>query len=199
MKEIKKAVRLLKKGKLVILPTETVYGLVCDAANPKAVEKVFTLKKRQKDKALSILITSLAEIEEWAIDIPALAYKLAEQYWPGPLTLILKKATHVPDFITGGKPTIALRMPDHPLTLAILTAFGKAVCAPSANFAGEPAPIARSEVHPKLAKKVSYVVDGGPCKISMASTIIDLTGETPTVLREGIIRYHHRETPKPGQ
>lgn len=190
LKTINKATKLLKKGKRIILPTETVYGLVCDASNPKAIKKLLALKKRPANKALSLLIGSLAELENWAIEIPPLAYALAEQYWPGPLTLILKKAPHVPDCITAGKATIGLRMPDHPLTLEILHKFGKPLCAPSANFSGKPAPTTFSAIDPALRKKVSCALDGGPCKISVASTIIDLSDKLPVVLRQGVVRYH---------
>ena len=191
MKGIRKAVRLLKKGKVLILPTETVYGMMCDAMNEDAINKIYDIKKRPRDKALSVLIAHISDMEKWAIDIPDIAYQLAEHFWPGPMTLILKKAPHVPSSITAGQDTIGLRIPKHPLTLQIIEKFASGVCAPSANFAGATPPSAYSEIDPKLRKAVCYTLDGGPCTVGVSSTIIDLTQAQPTIIREGMIQQHH--------
>lgn len=183
MNEIKKAVSLLKAGKIVILPTETVYGLACDPTQPDAIKEIYTIKNRPEDKALSILIADTSEMAQWAINIPDLAYNLVKRYWPGPLTLILKKAPHVSDVITAEKNTIGLRIPDHPITLEILRQFGSGLCAPSANFSGQLAPTRYQNIDTNLLKKVALAIDGGPCRIGQASTIIDLTHKEPVILR----------------
>lgn len=187
MDELKKALALIKAGKLVILPTETVYGLACDPQNPQAIQGLYTVKHRPEDKALPILIADMAELKNWAIEIPDLAYDLANRYWPGPLTLILKKAPSVSDLITAGKPSIGLRIPNHPVTLTILREFGSGLCAPSANFSGKPAPTSYQDIDPDLLKEVSMAIDGGSCKVGQASTIVDLTQPTPLILRQGYL------------
>lgn len=187
MNDIEKAVTLLQKGQLVILPTETVYGLVCDPRHLSAIQTIYTVKNRPEDKALSILIPDVTDLEQWAIDIPDQAYQLAKRYWPGPLTLILKKAPHVSALITAGKNTIGLRIPNHPITLAILRELGHGVCAPSANFSGKPAPRSYSEIDPELLKRVAFTIDGGSCQVGQASTIIDCTQPQPIIIRQGII------------
>jgi len=184
---IQKAVELLKEGKLVVIPTETVYGLAADASNPKAIAKIFKVKNRPTKHPMIVHIPSADYLKEWAIDIPDIAYELAEAFWPGPLTMVLKKAPHVSKVITGGQDTIALRCPSHPVTQAILKEFKGGLAAPSANSFGHISPTCVDHVKNDLGDKVDLIVDGGPCSVGIESTIIDLTSEFPSILRPGMI------------
>lgn len=184
---IQHAVKLLKAGKLVAIPTETVYGLAADANNPKAIAKIFKAKGRPSSHPLIVHISSDKELKNWAIDIPKVAYKLTKKFWPGPLTLILKKAPHVASIITGGQNTVAIRCPNHPLTQTLLKAFKSGLVAPSANRFGHVSPTTAEHVKSDLGKKVDYILNGGPCKIGIESTILDLTVDPPNILRPGMI------------
>ena len=178
--DIQKAVRYLKQGKLVALPTETVYGLAGDASNPAAIQKIFEIKNRPRDKALLINIYDIADVQHWARDIPELFYKLAEKFWPGPLTFILESRQNT-------QPTIGLRMPSHPIAREVLKQFGGALVMPSANYSGHPSPINAEQVRADLGDKISLIVDGGETEFKLASTIVDLTQQSPRILREGAI------------
>jgi len=182
---VESAVRVLRQGGLVALPTETVYGLAADAKNPAAVAKVFAAKGRPGNHPLIVHLGSAAELEEWAQNIPEVAWKLAEAFWPGPLTLLLCRKPQVPDAIVGGQPTIALRVPSHPLALAVLQAFQSGLVAPSANTFGRLSPTLAQHVQQDLQNKVDLVVDGGPCSIGIESTIVDLSQNTPGIARPG--------------
>lgn len=190
--EIARAVELLKAGELVGIPTETVYGLGADAANPAAVAKIFAAKGRPADHPLIVHLPGAAHLERWARDIPALAWELAEDFWPGPLTLILKRAPGVPDAVTGGQDTVGLRVPGHPLALELLRAFAAAggsggIAAPSANRFGRISPTTAAHVREELGDAVALVLDGGPCSVGIESTILDLSSGTPQLLRPGHI------------
>lgn len=182
-KIIEKAAAFLQKGELVILPTETVYGLCADASNDKAIVALRALKQRPSDQPISLLIDSAEAMARYARDIPALAHVLATTHWPGPLTLILKKKPGVSDAITGGTDTIGLRVPKHPITLAVIKALGHGLAAPSANLRGEEPPTSAQSV--RLGETGLLIVDGGRCSIGLSSTIIDLTQNTPRILRQG--------------
>ena len=190
--EIDRAVELLKAGELVGIPTETVYGLGADAANPAAVARIFAAKGRPADHPLIVHIPGADYLQRWAVDIPELAYELAEDFWPGPLTLILKRAPGVPDAVTGGQDTVGLRVPGHPVALELLRAFAAAggsggIAAPSANRFGRISPTTAEHVREELGDAVPLVLDGGACAVGIESTILDLSTGRPVLLRPGHI------------
>ncbi|HTJ97819.1 MAG TPA: L-threonylcarbamoyladenylate synthase [Rhodocyclaceae bacterium] len=191
MGEIEKAARLLAAGELVAMPTETVYGLAADASNPEAVAKIFAAKGRPADHPLIVHIGSLDALHKWAREIPLSAYQLAEKYWPGPLTLILKRQADVPDAVTGGQDTVGIRIPNHPMALELLNEFAKhgsgAVAAPSANKFGRISPTKAAHVKSDLGDSVALILDGGECEVGIESTIVDLSRGAPVVLRPGAI------------
>ncbi len=184
---IARAVELIKQGKLVAIPTETVYGLGADAKNPEAVKRIFAAKDRPADHPLIVHIPDKAALDDWAIDIPEPVWKLAEQFWPGPLTIVLKKHPDVPFEVTGGQDTVALRVPNHPVALSVLKAFGGGIAAPSANRFCRISPTLASHVEEELGDKVDMILDGGACQVGLESTIADLSGEQPRLLRPGQI------------
>jgi L-threonylcarbamoyladenylate synthase len=185
--DIGQAVELLRAGKLVAFPTETVYGLGADASNPEAVAKIFAAKGRPSDHPLIVHIPGIEHLERWARDIPPTAYALANAFWPGPLTLILKRQPNVPDAVTGGQDTVGVRVPGHPLALELLKAFDGGIAAPSANRFGHVSPTTAQHVHDELGDAVTMVLDGGPCRVGIESTIVDLTGPQSRILRPGMI------------
>jgi L-threonylcarbamoyladenylate synthase len=191
---ISKAAKALKDGHLVAFPTETVYGLGADATNENAVSQVYAVKGRPTDHPLIVHISSINQISKWAIDIPDYAIKLARDFWPGPMTLILKKSELAKDFITGGQENVGLRVPNQPLALALLAEFeslgGQGVAAPSANRFGAVSPTTSLAVSEELEKYLDsndLILDGGNCQIGIESTIINCTYITPTILRPGAI------------
>ncbi len=197
--EIDRAVELLKAGELVGIPTETVYGLGADAANAEAVAKIFAAKGRPADHPLIVHLPGHDWIERWAVDIPEAVWELAESFWPGPLTLILKKQPWVPDAVTGGQDTVGLRVPGHPVALALLRAFAQAggsggVAAPSANRFGRISPTAAQHVADELGERVPFILDGGACPVGIESTIIDFSSGVPRLLRPGHITPEQIET-----
>ena len=192
---ISAAAQTLKNGALVAFPTETVYGLGADATNAKAVARIYEVKGRPADHPLIVHVASMDAIGDWAIDIPEYAIKLARDYWPGPMTLILKRSELAQDFITGNQDTVGLRVPAQPIALALLKEFakigGKAIAAPSANRFGAVSPTTAAavmdELIPYLNIDVDRILDGGPCLVGVESTIIDCTKSAPQVLRPGAI------------
>jgi L-threonylcarbamoyladenylate synthase len=192
------AVRLLQSGELVAFPTETVYGLGADAADPVAVARIFAAKGRPAEHPLIVHLPDAAYLEQWAREVPPSAHRLAQAFWPGPLTLILARAPAVPDAVTGGQDTVGLRVPAHPLSLALLRAFARAgggrgglcgIAAPSANRFGRISPTHAAHVREELGDAVALVLDGGPCEIGIESTILDLSRRDapPRLLRPGHI------------
>lgn len=184
---IDRAVALLQAGELVAVPTETVYGLAADASNPLAVAKIFAAKGRPANHPLIVHVGHVSQLNDWAQDIPPTALLLAQAFWPGPLTLLLHKAPQVSDVVTGGKQTIGLRLPAHPLLLQILQQSGLAVAAPSANPYKKLSPTSAEQVLAGLNGKIAAVLDGGDCQVGLESTIVDLSGEQIQVLRAGPI------------
>ena len=192
---ISNAAQALKDGALVAFPTETVYGLGADATSAKAVARIYEVKGRPADHPLIVHIASMDSIGDWAIDIPEYAIKLARDYWPGPMTLILKRSELAQDFITGNQNTVGLRVPAQPIALALLKEFakldGKAIAAPSANRFGAVSPTTAAavmdELIPFLNIDVDRILDGGPCLVGVESTIIDCTKPAPQILRPGAI------------
>jgi len=181
------AVAVLRRGGLVAFPTETVYGLGADASNPAAVAKVFAAKGRPADHPLIVHLAEASAIDAWARDIPDSARRLAAAYWPGPLTLILKRHARVPDAVTGGQDTVALRVPSHPLAAALLRAFGGGIAAPSANRFGRVSATTAAHVRAEFGDAIDCVIDGGACDLGLESTIVDLSREQPALLRPGHI------------
>lgn len=185
-----RAAALLRAGELVALPTETVYGLGADAANPQAAAKIFAAKGRPADHPLIVHLADADALTDWAREIPKEAIALARAFWPGPLTLILKKEADVPDVVTGGQDTVGLRVPDHPIALALLRAFGGGIAAPSANRFGRISPTTAQHVFDELGERVAMILDGGACNVGIESTILDLSRLNevgPVVLRPGAI------------
>jgi len=184
----------LKAGDLVAFPTETVYGLGADASNPEAVARIYSVKGRPNDHPLIVHIASMDRMGDWASEVPEYAIALAHNFWPGPMTLVLKRSELAGDFITGGQDTVGVRVPDHVVALALLEAFekagGKGVAAPSANRFGHVSPTTAAAVVDELSgylSKDDLVLDGGACAVGVESTIIDCTGLLPRVLRPGAI------------
>jgi L-threonylcarbamoyladenylate synthase len=185
--EIEKAVALLRAGELVAFPTETVYGLGADAGNLNAVAKIFAAKGRPADHPLIVHLPGDDHLDRWARDIPDAAYELAEAFWPGPLTLILKRQPGVIDAVTGGQDTVGLRVPGHPLALELLRAFDGGIAAPSANRFGRISPTTARHVRDDLGDAVAMVLDGGACTVGIESTIVDLSSGKSRILRPGMI------------
>jgi len=192
--QIDEAISLLKAGEIVALPTETVYGLAADANNESAIKKIFIAKNRPTNHPLIVHIDSFDMIQEWTDEIPDYAYKLSENLWPGPLTMLLNKKHNVSDIITGCSTKIALRMPNNHLILKIIKSVGGALVAPSANTYKKLSPTRAEHVMQDLSGKISAVLDGGACSIGIESTIIDLTTKTPKILRPGSITKDMIET-----
>jgi L-threonylcarbamoyladenylate synthase len=183
--DIDRAVHALRAGKLVAFPTETVYGLGADAENPAAVSRVFAVKARPANHPLIVHIAAASELSSWAVDVPPAARKLAESCWPGPLTLLLRKAPRVPNATTGGLDSVGLRVPAHPVALELLRRFGGGIAAPSANRFGRVSPTLAAHVRADLGDDVDVLLDGGACDVGVESTILDLTRERPSLLRPG--------------
>ncbi len=182
---IEQAAQCLKKGGLVAFPTETVYGLGADAQNSEALKRIFIAKNRPQDHPLIVHLASFDQFDAWAHDIPDSAVKLAQHFFPAPLAIILKKRHDINTIVTGGQDTIALRVPNHPVALDLLRAFGGGIAAPSANRFCRISPTQAIHVQQELGERVDLILDGGACEIGVESTIIDLSGEHPMLLRYG--------------
>lgn len=184
---IQEAGELLKAGALVAFPTETVYGLGGDGLKEDVAARIYAAKGRPSDNPLILHIASLDALSVLAADVPDLAYQLAERFWPGPLTMILKKSKLVPYATTGGLETVAVRMPSDEIARQIILASGTYIAAPSANLSGRPSPTRAEHVVEDLSGRIEMIVDGGSCDIGLESSIIDLSGEVPMILRPGFI------------
>ena len=181
------AAALLRAGELVGMPTETVYGLAADALDPEAVNKIFAAKGRPADHPLIVHLPSAEHLPQWAAAIPKDALALARAFWPGPLTLILKRTADVPDEVTGGQDTVGVRVPAHPVALALLRAFDGGLAAPSANRFGRISPTTAAHVQEELGERVALILDGGACEVGIESTILDFSRDVPEILRPGAI------------
>lgn len=179
------AVRLLRAGKLVGLPTETVYGLAADAENPEAVAQIYRVKGRPLGHPLILHLGDATWLSRYCVDVPGEATLLTERYWPGPLSLILKRSARVLDEVTGGRETVAVRVPSHPLARRVLLELGRGIAAPSANRFGGVSPTTRAHVERDLGDDVALVLEGGPSEVGLESTIVDLSGAAPRLLRPG--------------
>jgi len=184
--DIARAVDVLRAGGLVAFPTETVYGLGADAANPRALRRLYAVKRRPIDHPIIVHVARAAQLDDLGRDVPAVAHTLADACWPGPLTLVVhRRADRVAGEATGGRDTVGIRVPDHPLAQALLDAFGGGIAAPSANRFGRVSPTTAQHVRDDLDGDVDLVLDGGPCTVGIESTIVDVTAAEPVVLRVG--------------
>jgi L-threonylcarbamoyladenylate synthase len=191
---LSKAAANLLAGNLVAFPTETVYGLGADACNADAVARIYSAKGRPADHPLIVHVASMDALGDWAADVPGYAISLARDFWPGPMTLIMKRSDLAGDFVTGGQETVGIRVPDHPVALGLLLAFaqigGKGVAAPSANRFGNVSPTTAQAVADELSDyfgDADQILDGGSCQVGVESTIIDCTGDVPRILRPGAV------------
>src|SRR5574341_279088 len=184
-RDIEQAVAVLRAGGLVAFPTETVYGLGADASNAAAVRKIFEAKRRPAAHPLIVHLADAVQLANWAREVPEHARRLARKFWPGPLTLILKRAPRVSDVVTGGQETVAVRVPLHPVSQQLLARFGSGVAAPSANRHGRVSATTAEHVRREFGAEVNCVLDGGEARIGIESAIVDLSGVRPVLLRPG--------------
>ncbi|MCG0275762.1 MAG: threonylcarbamoyl-AMP synthase [Thermosediminibacteraceae bacterium] len=182
---IKFAAGIIKAGGLVAFPTETVYGLGANALDEEAAFKIYRAKNRPQDNPLIVHICRYEELGKLVNKVPSNAQKLMKRFWPGPLTLVLEKSEVVPYSTTGGLDTVAVRMPKHPVALSLIKESGVPIAAPSANISGRPSPTNAQDVYEDLAGRVDLILDGGHCQVGVESTVLDLTGEVPVILRPG--------------
>jgi len=185
--QVQKGISILKQGGIVAFPTDTVYGLGACANLPQAVERVYKVKERARNMPLPLLLAEVSQITEVAEPVPPIAWLLINSFLPGALTIVLPRSNSVPDIITAGSKTIAVRIPAHPVPTALAQGLGTPVVGTSANLSGRPSPLTAEEVHSQLGDKIDLVIDGGRCPGGKESTIVDVTGQTPVVLREGAI------------
>lgn len=182
---LSQALAVLRRGGLIALPTETVYGLAADAENELAVRRIFAVKRRPSSHPLIVHVGSVQSVQSWVSAFPKEAMSLAEAFWPGPLTLVLPRSDRASDAVTGGQDTVAVRVPSHPLARSLLQAFGGGVAAPSANRFGRISPTCAEHVRADLGADVDLVLDGGPAAVGVESTIVDVSGTVPALLRPG--------------
>ncbi|TET17495.1 MAG: threonylcarbamoyl-AMP synthase [Dehalococcoidia bacterium] len=186
-KQVEEGISILKQGGIVAFPTDTVYGLGACASNQQAVERVYRVKGRPQNIALPLLLARTSQISEVAEPVPQIAWLLAKKFLPGALTLVLHKSNSVPDIITAGGITVAIRIPAHPIPVALAEGLGAPIVGTSANLSGKPSAATANEVYSQFGDKIDLVIDGGRCPGGRESTIVDVTKETPVVLREGAI------------
>ena len=184
---IREAAEILRRGGLVAFPTETVYGLGADASNPAAVARIYAVKGRPPNHPVIVHIGDVGQMARWTREVPEPAARLAARFWPGPLTLVLRRASGVGDYLTGGQESVGLRIPGHPVALELLREFGGGIAAPSANRFGRISPTCAEHVRRDLGADVDLILDGGACEIGIESTIVDVSRGKPVVLRPGRI------------
>lgn len=193
--QLKAVCDVLREGGVIAFPTETVYGLGGDALNPDAVTKIYAVKGRPADNPLIVHIHSRLQLTRLVETVPVVAEKLIERFWPGPLTLLFKKQKIVPDVTTAGLDTVAVRMPSHPVALRLLRQSDVLIAAPSANSSGKPSPTTAQHVYADLSSKIPFIIDGGRCDVGLESTILDVSGASPVLLRPGgVTREQIEET-----
>jgi len=191
--QVEQGISILKQGGIVAFPTDTVYGLGACIGIGHAVERVYRVKERPRSMVLPLLLADASQIGEVAEPVPQIAWLLADKFLPGALTMVLHKSESVPDIITGRGKTVAIRIPAHPVPVALTRGLGAPIVGTSANLSGKPSALTADEVYAQLGDKVDLIIDGGRCPGGKESTIIDLTGETPVVLREGAISREELE------
>ncbi len=183
--QVEKGIAILKQGGIIAFPTDTVYGLGCSIFNESAVRRIYEVKQRPLDMALPVLISSLKQLSYITVKMPGVVNCIAEKFWPGPLTLVLLKSNKVPGIVTAEANTVAVRMPAHPIPLAIIKGMGEPIIGTSANISGRPSPATARDVFKQLGSKIELIIDGGISPGGKESTILDLTPGNPVVLREG--------------
>ena len=187
--QVEKGISILRQGGVVAFPTDTVYGLGAGANLHQAVERIYRLKGRPRNMALPLLLAHISQIGEVAESVPPIVWLLARRFLPGALTIVLHKSRSVPDIITGGGATVAIRIPDHPIPIALVDGLGMPIVGTSANLSGRPSVMTAGEVYSQFGDKMDLVIDGGRCPGGRESTVVDITGERPVILREGAISY----------
>jgi len=185
--QIELAIDILKSGGVVAFPTDTVYGLGANPSNEQAVEKIYRVKKRARNRPLPLLLADKSDLTRVATVVPEVAWRLAEHLLPGGLTLVLRKSAWVPSAVTAGGGTIAVRIPNHHIPIALIQGLGTPLVGTSANISGKPSPLTANEVHEQLGEEVDLIIDGGECPGGIESTVIDVSGEVPTIIREGAV------------
>ena len=191
--DISRAAEILRRGGLVAFPTETVYGLGADAGNPAALARLYAVKGRPGDHPVIVHVGAASQLADWALEVPDAARSLGDALWPGPLTLVVRRSSRVPDAVTGGGDTVGVRVPDQPVALALLRAFGGGIAAPSANRFGQVSPTTADDVHADLGDDVDLVLDDGPSTVGVESTIVDCTGDLLVILRPGAVTRENIE------
>jgi len=186
-KQVERGISILKQGGIVAFPTDTVYGLGACVGIYQAVERVYAVKERPRNMALPLLLADTPQLTEVANYVPPIAWLLIDNFLPGALTIVLPKSNSVPDIITGGGVTVAVRIPAHPVPVALAKGLGTPIVGTSANLSGRPSPLTADEVYSQFGNRIDLVIDGGRCPGGKESTIVDVTGETPVILREGAI------------
>ncbi|MFC1985100.1 L-threonylcarbamoyladenylate synthase [Chloroflexota bacterium] len=191
--QIEQGISVLAQGGIIAYPTDTVYGLGASAGIPQAVERVYTVKERPLNMPLPLLLADVSQINKVAEAVTPIAWLLIHSFWPGALTLVLPKSSSVPDIITAGGTNVAVRIPAHPVAIALIEGLGTPIVGTSANLSGRPSPLTAEEVHSQLGDRIDLVIDGGRCSGGRESTVVDVTGETPVMLREGAISREELE------
>jgi L-threonylcarbamoyladenylate synthase len=191
LRAISRAAESLRRGGLVAFPTETVYGLGADALNPEAVKRIFVAKGRPLDNPIIVHVAGPEDLAVLTADVPPEATLLMKRFWPGPLTLIFKRSVRVPDAVTGGQETVAVRMPRNAIALALVRALGRPIAAPSANLSGRPSPTTAGHVLGDLGGRIDIILDGGPVEVGIESTVLDLSQHPPVILRPGAVTPEH--------
>jgi L-threonylcarbamoyladenylate synthase len=186
-KQIEKGIEIIRKGGVVVFPTDTVYGLGAGAYIESAIERIFKVKQRPPEMALPILISSVAQVHEIALDVPSYGWRLIKEFFPGGLTLVVFRGRAVKDIITGGGDTVAIRMPDHPVPMALIRGSGMPIVGTSANLSGQSNLLTMEGIREQIGGKVDLIIEGGPAPLGTESTVVDVTGEFPVILREGAI------------
>lgn len=184
---IEKAVSLLHEGGVIAHPTDTVYGVAADPGNPTAIDLLYSVKQRPRDKAIPLLLADVDQLQDVARRVPDVAYALVERFWPGGLTLVVPAAGWLPEVLTAGMDTVAVRLPDHYVPRELARRLGRPLAATSANISGRSSPVTAGDVVEQLGERISLVLDAGPAPGGVASTVIDLTRDPPHILREGAI------------
>lgn len=192
--QIATAAEILRRGGLIAFPTETVYGLGADADKEAAVRKIFAAKGRPADHPVIVHLHEAHQIRDWAVEIPQAAWKLSDAFWPGPLTMILKRSGRASDVVTGGLDTVGLRVPSHPVARELLKRFGGAIAAPSANRFGRVSPTTAEHVRQEFGDALDLILDGGNCEVGLESTIVDLSGHALAILRPGFVTAEQIES-----
>ncbi|MFC2031793.1 L-threonylcarbamoyladenylate synthase [Chloroflexota bacterium] len=185
--QVERGIYILKEGGIVAFPTDTVYGLGGGVNLPQAVERIYQVKERPRNMALPLLLADTSQISEVAYPVPSVALLLARSFLPGALTIVLHKSNSIPDILTAGGVTVAIRIPAHQVPIVLAKGLGMPIVGTSANLSGKPSTLTADEVHAQFGDKIDLIIDGGRCPGGLESTIVDVTGETPVLLREGAI------------